>query len=93
MTDKQWPQETLDELLDDLFNVVTSYRRVLDEMAGLLARGQYNLREATGDLDFFLNEDDITEVLDQVTEVQMALAMKDHVLRSEMGLSELSLPE
>lgn len=93
MTDKQWTQETLDELLDDLFNVVTSYRRVLDEMAGLLARGQYNLREATGDLDFFLNEDDITEVLDQVTEVQMALAMKDHVLRSEMGLSELSLPE
>lgn len=62
MTDKQWTQETLDELLDDLFNVVTSYRRVLDEMAGLLARGQYNLREATGDLDFFLNEDDITEV-------------------------------
>lgn len=88
MTEKQWTQETLDELLDDLFNVVASYRRVLDEMAGLLARGQYNLRESTGDLDFFLNENDIIEVLDQVVEVQMSLAVGNHV-----RLSELSLPE
>jgi hypothetical protein len=83
MTEKQWTEETLDELLDDLFNVVASYRRVLDEMAGLLARGQYNLREATGDLDFFLNEDDIIEVLDQVVEVQMSLAVGNHVRLSE----------